>query len=79
LAEKKATIGAEVLDAYLCLRGVDCRELLSPQLIEGDRHLLDLGAKSLDQAVAIEGQEYRVGQRVDARHKAVTLPGGLAG
>ncbi len=59
----------------LDLGRVDGRELLLPQPVECDRHLLDVGAEALEESVSVEGQQDCLGQAVDGRLVPVFRPG----
>ncbi len=60
----------------LGLGGCRGRHLLLPELVEGDRHLLDVGTQPLEKPIPIEREQRRRGQAADAGHVAVAGAGG---
>ena len=59
------------LGGGLRLDGRGSRQLLVPELVQGDRDLFQVRAKPLEEPVAVQGQEHGVDQAVDARHVTV--------
>jgi hypothetical protein len=60
----------------LRFRGVDGRQLLLPQPVQVERHLLRVGAQTFEEAVPIQRQQHGVGQAEDPRHVPILGPGG---